>query len=114
MDDTRPKWTHKTPEDVARWLVGDHVTKVTHHWKMTGVDTSTEWLMLHKDKDSRQFSTNFFRDNPEFEFAPYHAGLVRERPYAKVRETIDKIDAWEKANARDRSEFERLKKKFGG
>lgn len=82
---------------------------------MTGADTATYWLMLHREKNgSREVPTNFFEKNNEFAFSPDHAGLVQEQPYTKVRETIAKIDAWEKNNASDRSEFERLKAKFGG
>lgn len=112
METERPKWTHETAEDLARWLVSDFVTKITHHWEMTGPDTSRDWIVLHREKDSRTVPTRFFTNNPDFEFSPDHACLVRERPYSKVRDDIEKIDKWEKANARDRSEFERLKRKF--
>jgi hypothetical protein len=113
-DDPRPEWKHKTPEDLARWLAGNHVTKITHHWEMTGPDTSRDWLMLHSKTSERQVATRFFTNNSEFAFAPDHAQLVSEQPYAKVRETIKQIDDWEKKNARDRLEYERLKTKFGG
>lgn len=113
MSEERPKWTHQTPEELARWLVGHRITKITHHWEMTGVDTSREWIVLHAENSEKRFPSRFFRENTEFEFAPDHVGLVQERPYAGVRKSIDNIDAWEKANARDRTEFERLKSKFG-
>lgn len=111
-EDARPQWTHQTPEALARWLVSHHVTKITHHWEMTGVDTSRDWITLHSEKEKRDVASSFFLNSREFEFSPNHAGLVQEVAYAKVREAIEKIDKWEKANARDRSEFERLKKKF--
>lgn len=111
-NEKRPAWTHKTPEDLARWLVSNAITKITHHWEMTGVDTSTEWIVLHAVKDQRRVNTNFLKAG-EFEFAPDHRGLVREVPYRNIRESIDKIDAFENTNARERAEFERLKAKFG-
>lgn len=113
--DSRPKWSHDTPEALARWLVSNFVTKITHHWRMTGPDTSEDWIELHSEKEKRRVNTYFFSDNHDFSFSPYHAGLVqvRNKYPESVRQTIDKIDLWEKANARDRADFERLKKKFG-
>lgn len=113
QEDKRPEWLHRTPEDLARWLVGHRVIKIAHHWEFTGVDTSRNWITLHSDQEKRDVSSDFFRNNSEFVFDPDHAGLVSERPYGRVRDTIEAIDKWEKANARDRSEYERLKVKFG-
>lgn len=114
-DDTRPEWKHETPEPLARWLVSRAVTKITHHWRFTGEDTSENWIELHTDKnEKRRVASGFLNVSREFEFCPDHARLVRERTYSGVRESIEKIDAWEKKNARDRSEYERLKVKFGG
>jgi hypothetical protein len=111
----RPKWIHETPEDVARWLLNHHVTKITHHWEFTSADTARDWITLHSSdgKRQREFPSAFFRNNQEFEFAPDHAGLIRPRPYSRVGDSIRAIDQWEKANAHDRSEYERLKQKFG-
>ena len=113
-EDVRPVWEHKISEDDARWLLADHVTKITHHWEFTGEDTSRDWIVLHREKGSRKFPTMFFYSNKYFEFWPYHAGLIQPSRHwgDKLRETIQAIDAWEKKNQRDRSEYERLKRKF--
>jgi hypothetical protein len=112
MEEKRPEWPHQTPEDLARWLVGHRVTKITHHWEFTGEDTSRHWIELHADKEKRAVASGFLEHNREFVFRPDHAGLICEAPYGKVRSTIETIDKWEKANARDRSEYARLQKKF--
>lgn len=112
-DDVRPPWPHKIPEEVARWLAASFVVRIDHQWKMTGVDTSHDWLVFYRtDGESREFPTAFAEMWPEVHFSPNHASLVRFKPYPDVRATLDQINAWEKKNARDRSEFERLKRKF--
>lgn len=113
LTDERPKWPHKVPEETARWLLNNTVTTITHHWEFTGPDTSRDWLVLHGEKSKEAFATCFFDLYPyEVSFRPDHAGLVQVAP--NVRETIRKIDAWEKAHARERREYERLKRKFEG
>lgn len=114
-DDTRPKWPHETAEELARWLVSNKVTKITHHWEMYDCDKSRDWIVLHSEKNgSRKVSTSFFYNNRDFAFQPDHAGLVAiKQQYPKdVRQTIEELDAWEKKNERDRAEYRRLKAKF--
>ena len=117
-EDTRPAWKHDIPEENVRWLSsasGGFITKITHHWKMTGADTADDWIVLHKDKQERKFPSNFLNTNGYFEFRPNWRELVvpTYRGEQAIKD-IATIDAWEKKNARDRAEFERLTRKFKG
>jgi hypothetical protein len=120
-EDKRPAWSCQTPEELARWLAGHTITKITHHWEFTSEDTSKEWIELHaneasmgeKDKwVSRKVASNFLGTDyhSEFKFSPDHARLVQTSD--KVRSNIEAIDKWEAKNKRDRAEFDRLKRKF--
>ncbi|HEY8578182.1 MAG TPA: hypothetical protein VIL88_17790 [Devosia sp.] len=128
METPRPVWNHKTPEDIARWLLSHSVTAITLHREMTGNETSEEWLELHDDpstifswgKKAERVSLRVPVDflgtrwdhTTEVIFAPDHRHLVEVKD--ALRKTADAIDAWEEKNQRDRAEFERLKLKFGG
>lgn len=117
-EEERPKWPFETSIKTARWLYQNRVTSIVHRWEMTSADTSRDWLELHSDKGSQiDVRTDFFRNNPDFEFKPYHAGLVEQkRQYGvgckNISEFFEKLDAWERKNKQDRLEYERLKKKF--
>lgn len=120
-DDTRPAWKHEIPEETVRWFYsGGFITKITHHWKMMGADTSEDWIVLHKQSSmdggkmvERKFPSSWLNTNGYFEFKPNWRELVvptyRGRDAIKDIETID---VWEKKNQRERAEFERLKRKF--
>lgn len=112
-DDTRPKWTFDAPEEEVRWLAKGMINEIKHHWEMTGVDTADDWITLHREGDSRRFRSSFLNSGL-FQFKPNWRELVvptyeGERAIKKIEE----IDQWEKRNARDRADFERLKAKFG-
>lgn len=111
----RPKWPYKTPEELVRWIFSSAIKKITHHWRMTGNDTSEDWLLFHNEKgEERRMPTRFEAVYPEVRFDPDHARLIQLKGYPDVWETIRQIDAWEKANDHDRREYERLKVKFEG
>lgn len=111
--DTRPVWRHKMTEKDVAWFNAS-ITKITHHWEMTDVDKSRDWIELHReDKVKRSVPVDFFRKNSYFEFCPDHRSLVT--PTYEGREAIKDlaaIDAWEKRHAAERAEYERLKEKF--
>lgn len=108
----RPKWHHRIPEATARWFADGHVVSIEHKWEFTGPDTSRHWLMLTRsDGASAEYPADILSHWPyELSFAPYHAGLASLR--LEVVTTLREIDKWEKSNRRERSEYERLKKKF--
>ncbi|WP_192246124.1 hypothetical protein [Mesorhizobium silamurunense] len=112
-DDARPKWKHKISEADVRWLASG-VIKITHHWEMTGADTSRNWIELHKEKEKRSFDSSFLNDNDYFQFKPNWRELVVPTYYGeRAIQDLAAIDAWEKKNQHDRAELERLKRKFG-
>lgn len=114
-EDVRPKWAHKISEADVRWLATG-VTKITHHWEMTGADTSRNWIELHKEKqkEKRAFPADFLNANDYFQFNPNWRELVVPTYYGeRALKDLETIDAWEKQNQRDRAELARLKKKFG-
>ena len=120
--DNRPAWPHKVSEDLARWIYGHAVTKITHHWRMTSADTSEDWLELHategdkKEPVKKMVGTRELLGGSHWHaqdgifFNPDHARLVQVA--GKIQETIRKIDEWERRNEADRAEYDRLKKKF--
>jgi hypothetical protein len=110
--DLRPAWTFKNlPEDLARWIWGNPVTKITHHWQFTGEDTARYWLELHAKNGKR--STPNAALPSGVNFAPNHAGLLRLDE--SVESLLRKIEAWEKKHERDIAEYERMKASlFGG
>ena len=105
----RPSWGFTLTELQVRKL-NSSITKVTSHRTQTGVDTSRDWFEFHCD-DGPFIVPDRWDDL--FEFKPYWAGLIL--PTWKGKEAIKRlkeIDAWEKENAADRAEYERLSAKF--
>jgi hypothetical protein len=111
--DQRPVWVFKdaVPEELARWIWGNPVTKITHHWEYTGADTARYWLELHADKGKRRIPDT--RLPRGVNFAPNHAGLLRLDQ--SVEDLLHKIAAWEKKHEHEIAEYERMKAAlFGG
>lgn len=112
MPDIRPEWPYDLTEEQFRWL-RQSITKITHHWAMTGNDTAEDWIELHAANESRRFNTQFLDGNDLFCYKPNWRELVQ--PTWKGEQALkryEEIQAWEKKNQRDRSEYERLKKEF--
>lgn len=110
---TKPKWPFDMPEEFARWMASGRVTKITHHWRFTGVDTSEDWIEFHIGKESRRCPVRSWGSGGEVVFRPDHCRLVALRD--DVLERVKEIEAWEKSEARDIAEYQRLTKKlFGG
>jgi len=110
----RPAWTHEMSENDARWLARGGITRITHHSQMTGVDTSRDWIELHRDNEKMSVSSNFLNQNGFFAFNPNWRELVT--PTWRGEQAINDIraiDKWEETNKTDRAEYERLKRKFG-
>jgi hypothetical protein len=98
-------------------LISYSIKKITHHWRMTGNDTSENWCELHYD-DSNGKSKSMrmpFGFDQYFKFAPDHRSLFSETFNAeRARADYDAIVKWEKRNARELAEYKRLKAKFEG
>lgn len=107
----RPLWPFKVPEDFARWLAGGSVTKITHHWRFTGVDTSEDWIEFHIGKEARRCPVRLDQFG-EIAFLPDHRQLVRLR--GDVRERLQEIAAWETRESKDIAEYKRLARKLYG
>jgi hypothetical protein len=112
--DGKPAWNFNIPEDTARWVLRNPVTKISHHWEMTSVDTSRDWLVLHSGKRHIEVPTNFLKLWPELRFEPTYRGQLEFNPHLRVAETIAAIGKWRNHEARDLAEYARLKAKFEG
>ncbi len=109
----RPAWPFKVPFQFALWLRTGPVTKITHHWKMTGVDTSDNWIELHIGMESRKCPVDISGNySSEVKFNPDHARLVHLRDDISAR--IEEIAKWEKRENRDIAQYKRLRKKLYG
>ena len=116
MSDSRPEWKHSITEVDARWFLAGMIVKITHHREMTGEDTSRDWVELHtEDRGKKSVASSWLNTNGYFEFKPNWRELVTPTYRGEqLRKDFDAIEAWEKKNQRDRSEYERLRKKFEG
>jgi hypothetical protein len=107
----RPHWGQKLTENQV-WKLRGSIVKITHHWEMTGCDTSRDWFEFHTADDGKFRAPSGWDDM--FEFSPDHRGLIG--PNYKGREAckaLDSIQAWEKQNADDIAELKRLQQKLG-
>jgi len=113
MDDQkRPVWDFPLTELQVKNL-NRMITKITHHWEMTGVDTSRNWIEFHPDKGNPFVAPKGW--TALFEFAPDHWNTLIRPNYSGERaiKRLDEIKAFEAKNARERADFERLKAKLG-
>lgn len=113
MDDQkRPTWDFPLTELQVRSLC-QCITQISHHWEMTGVDTSRSWIEFHPDKGKPFAAPAGWTALFEFS-STHHNTLIRpnyngERAIKRLQEIKD----FEAKNARERAAFERLKAKFG-
>lgn len=118
-DDPRPVWDFTLSEEAIRKLDRNFIA-ITHHRVMTSVDTTSEWIELHEN------AGDFFKPvrgkgypaprgwEQFFKFHPNHAGLLCATSEGlRAIKRLDEIEAWEKRNAAERAEYERLRAKFG-
>lgn len=110
-DDKRPEWRFEQDMEAVRFLLGN-IVKIEHKWEMTSADTSRNWIRLTRKngvwRDFRDFPDSLFRF-----VSDHHASLIQMTHEGnRARELLDKIDAWDKKHAAERTEYERLKRKF--
>lgn len=110
-EETRPAWPYKLTEAQVRILSG-FITKITHRWEMTSADTSRNWLEFQADKGKPFVAPHGWTEL--FEFAPnHHASLIQPNYQGReAQKRLDEIKKFEQRYARERADFERLKKKF--
>jgi hypothetical protein len=112
VSDVRPEWEYSISESDFAWLL-QSIVKITHHWAQTGNDTAEDWIELHTHNDKKRFNTGFLNGNDLFCYKPNWRELVQPTWNGdQAKKRYEEIQVWEKKNQRDRSEFERLKKKF--
>jgi hypothetical protein len=111
-DEKRPDWPYKLTEAEVRQLSGC-ITQISHRWEFTSADTSRNWLEFKADKGKSFVAPHGWAEL--FEFAPnHHASLIQPNYQGRqALKRLDEIKAFEQRNARDRADFERLRKKFG-
>ena len=110
--DAKPIWSQKMSiEDFYK--CSQTIKKVTHHWEMTGVDTSRDWIELHPENGKPFRKPAWFEEI--FIFRPDHRGLfVMNYNGERARMEYEEIKKWEAKNKKELAEYNRLKAKFGG
>lgn len=114
--DKRPAWDWSIPIETFEFIAAG-VKAITHHWEMTGADTSKDWVVLHTENGDFKASTypSLHRDGvwKLFEFSPDHRGLLSLTwEGKKAQDRARAIYEFDKENAKEKAEFERLKAKF--
>lgn len=107
---TRPVWDFKYPEDDARWLLSRRIVRIEAQTDM-GHDYQTEsWVDLYDGSGEKRKFSAF----PEYMvFRPgFGELLARSHIAERMRTAIAEADVWDKANAKELAEYERLKAKF--
>ena len=116
MQDTRPKWDFRamTEVDFRRMYQRARIVSVKAEWEFTGADTSREWLTA-QDSDGKTFTVpKTWREAFSFVGGASNPGLFRlNHTGSRMAERIKEIDAWERQNKKERTEYERLRQKFG-
>lgn len=114
--DNRPEWQFKEmPEAFARDIRDfGRVVSVSAKWEMTSADTAREWLEATNQSGAVLILPNGWKAVLAFAGHSSVPGLFEWTYLGKrMLDRLTEIDGWEAKNARDRSEFERLKAKFG-
>jgi hypothetical protein len=101
--------------DEEAWLVDNRVCEIKTSYKMTGCDTSQDYVTLTSlsGKSVTWRSDTFSRIAKLASYVSSTSSLVEPKEYG-LRERVQKRRAWDKANAREVSEYKRLKAKFEG
>lgn len=111
-DEKRPEWDFPLTELQVKNLT-QMIVKITHHWEFTDVDRTRNWIEFHPDKGKAFRAPDGWQKL--FEFAANHHNTLIVPNYHGDRalKRLDEIKDFEKRNAKERSEYERLKAKFG-
>ena len=119
-DETRPEWDLKLPEKDARWFRDHNVDKITTSYKMTSEDEADLFVHFHSDgsrseeKKTLTRTAHYLRAHEtDLRFDPDGHRLISFSSYSKALERLAAIDRFEKRYKRERSEYKRLKEKFG-
>jgi hypothetical protein len=117
MDDKRPAWPHKemTEVDFRAIRAMGHIMSVEARWEMTSADTAREWLEVEtRSGGTYTLPVGWHRVLKFVGHASVPGLFALTYEGEQMARTLDKIDAWEKANRDERAAYERLKAKFEG
>lgn len=96
-----------TPEE--RWIVHNRVDSVRVEYRQTGTDTAETYVHLTAGDRTVCWRDTTFKKVARLELS--WATLVE--PVYGLREKVEARDKWEKANAKELAEYQRLKLKYG-
>ena len=117
IQNARPAWPHKniSEADFRKIVNAGVIKRIEGKWEFTGEDTSREWLEATSSNGKTIVLPRAWEEVMVFVGKSSSPGLFRFNYFGeKCLETIKIIDTWEKKNASDRAEYERLKAKFAG
>lgn len=118
MDEVRPVWDFDMSENDARWFYRHAVDKITTSYTMTSADTADTFVHFYAGKNVLTRPSHYLEAHADvLDVSPDGHRVIQfwavNYRAERMIKRLEEIDKWEKKNARDRSEFERLKKKFG-
>ena len=100
----------KRVSDEARWICSHRVIGVSIEYVQTGTDTAETYLTLTPESGNKvRWLDRTFSKVATLELDHYR--LVK--PKYGVREEVEAWDKYEKANAAELAEYERLRAKYG-
>lgn len=101
--------------DHEAWIIDNRVIGIKTSYEMTGVDTSQDYVTL-SSLSGKSVTWRVEAFSAVAKLSPHvsnTSSLVEPKEYG-LRERVEKRRAWEKQNARELSEYKRLRAKFEG
>lgn len=117
MTSTRPIWKFDkmTEREFRSIYKFGRIKSVTSHWRMTGNDTSEEWLVVSDDKGNEMRLPHGWRLVMDFEGSSTCNGLFGWNYWGEeMAKTVIAQDKFDKSNAAELATYRRLKAKFEG
>lgn len=94
-----------------RWIAKNRVISIRAEYRQTGADTAESYVHLTPSSgEAVCWLESTFRKVARLEFG---TGTVAAPAYG-VRERVEAREKWEKANAQELADYQRLKAKFEG
>lgn len=96
--------------DEEKWIAHHRVDSIRVESRQTGVDTAETYVHLTAGSVTAVWRSSTFNKVAKLSLS---WASIAEPAYG-VRERVEAREKWEKANARELSEYKRLKSKFEG